>query len=54
MVPFAKEIARALVHFSNEGDSYLLRSLAQGSLLCIGMGDVDIVRASRDVTVAWR
>ena len=42
MIPFVKEIALELVHFPNEGDSYLLRGLAQGSLLCIGKGDVEI------------
>ena len=49
---FAKEAALALVRFLNEGNSYLLRGLAQGSLLCIGMGDVEIVGGSGDVTVA--
>ena len=52
MIPFVKEAALALVHFPNGGDSYLLRGLAQGSLLCIGMGDVEIVGAIGDVTVA--
>ena len=54
MITFAKEIARALVYFPNEGDSHLLRGLAQGSLLRIGMGDMEIVGASGNVTVAGR
>ena len=52
MIPFAKETALALVHFPNEDDSYLLGGLAQDSLLCKCMGDVEIVGASGDVTVA--
>ena len=52
MIPFAKETALALVHFPNEDDSYLLGGLVQNSILCKGMGGVEIVGASGDVTVA--